>query len=354
MKLSLTATALLFLCAPLHAQITILSTDMPVIGDVITRYVDTIPSIGPGGAGPMQQWDFSSAIPHLTVVTSVSAPASTPYASDFTSSNLAMTNDGSVYAYFNNGPSIMTINGAAGDLLGNGTIASAPLNPDLTLHQFPRNYGDGFTDAYYSEVVADGSAFGVYQVRARRHGSVLDATDSHGDMTTPVGTYDCLRVHTTAYTVDSFWTKLLSFLPWTFVSAASDTMNTYTWLAQGTKLPAAELTVDNVGAPLRFTYSSIGPLSTGFIASGIADAELLVWPQPATDHVCVRWPDAQVMRITSATIMDLHGRVVKQVAMVPPYGRIEMDGLPAGTFLLQVEGRNGIKRTARLVRVDAP
>ena len=45
-----------------HAQITILSTDLTSIGDVIARHTDTVPTYGPGNAGPNQTWDFSDAM----------------------------------------------------------------------------------------------------------------------------------------------------------------------------------------------------------------------------------------------------------------------------------------------------
>lgn len=80
-------------------------------------------------------------------------PATRPYTSSFSNSNLAMTNDNTSFLYFPQNTSSLVTNGFAGDLLNNGTIISAPFNPTLLLHNFPRNYGSNFTDIYGLQVL---------------------------------------------------------------------------------------------------------------------------------------------------------------------------------------------------------
>jgi hypothetical protein len=143
------ATSLsILLLSVVHAQISFEYEDLAVPGDVVERYVDTLPSFGPGGSGAAQAWDFSSAIPHETLITTVSLPSATPYASSFTGSNVAMTNDGVNYLYFNASSASLLAKGAAGDFLNDGQQLIVPFNPDLTSHVFPRNFGDNFSDTY--------------------------------------------------------------------------------------------------------------------------------------------------------------------------------------------------------------
>ena len=350
MKQPLLYSAVLLLCADLNAQITIVSTDMPVIGDVLTRYVDTIPSAGQGSAGAAQTWDFSGASPDQTQVNYVVDPSTTPFAASFPGSNLAMTNDSATFLYFNNGPSMMTLDGTGGDP-GIGIVITAVFTPPLTYNQFPRQYGNSFSDTYGFETIADGSAFGVYQVRVRHHGTVIDSTDGYGSITTPIGTYDCLRVKNTSYSVDSIWTKIIAILPWTFILTTSDTSTSYSWLAKETKLSVAELTLDSVGGPASFTYSDIQPFSTGIGSVASTDAGLSLYPQPALDKVCVRASDSREDAITSVTITDMDGRLVKRFPKLPADGWLDLSGIPAGVFLLRTESLDGISHTARLVRV---
>ena len=139
------------------AQITILQSDMPVIGDTISRATDTLTTETGGNGGASQIWDFSSAIPHIQQNTAIIDPAATPYTADFPTSNMAMTNDGIGFVYFNLNNTNMIIKGAAGDLLDNGIIILSPFNPDLTLYQFPVDYGNTLSDDYGFDVTTDGS-----------------------------------------------------------------------------------------------------------------------------------------------------------------------------------------------------
>ncbi|HHZ64971.1 MAG TPA: hypothetical protein EYN51_05655, partial [Flavobacteriales bacterium] len=130
------------------AQITVLSTDMPVIGDTITRNVDTLTTETEGPGGANQVWDFTGAAAHEVNATRVILPSTTPYAADYASSNMAMTNDNVAFIYFDAQTSYFNTTGAAGDLLNNGVIIKANFSPDLTVNQFPTDYGNNFIDTY--------------------------------------------------------------------------------------------------------------------------------------------------------------------------------------------------------------
>lgn len=322
-----------------HAQIVIEATDQPVVGDEIVRYRDTIPAFGPGGSGAMQVWDFSAALLHETVTTSVVAPATTPSAASFTGSNLAMTNGDGAYLYFDLGSAAMVSTGAAGDLLGDGQNIVTVFDPSLLLHPLPRTYGDHFTDGFYFEATASGSAFGVHSVRLRHHGTVFDSTDAYGELTTPVGTYDVLRVKTTGHSVDSLWFKLLSFAPWTFFQALEDTSISYAWLAKETKMAVAEMTLDSLGAPARFVYSSVPPaITTGNDREAVAGVR--VHPVPASAGFTLSL--ARAGSHTSATVFASDGRIVQEVPLATtgsqwvatgqwPPGLYHVRLLPVGT-----------------------
>ncbi len=303
----------LALLTSLNAQITFGYEDLAVPGDVVERYVDTIPAFGPGGSGAGQIWDLSAAVPDDTVITTVSTPDTTPYASGFAGSNVAMTNNGVDFLYFNSTPAALIATGAAGDFLQDGQELVVPFNPSLFSHQLPRNYGDRFSDTYAFEVVADGAAFGVHSVRLRHSGSVRDTTDAYGQITTPVGTYDALRVKSTDFTTDSIWVRILSFTPWTLIQGTRDTTVAYSWLAKETKLAVAEMSFDSLGDPARFTYSAIPPsISTGLDAREVSMAH--IHPVPAQDGFTLSLgsvgtydraevfsPDGRCMAVTSLT-----------------------------------------------------
>lgn len=343
--------ALLLLSTGLSAQIQISSADMPVIGDELTRYSDTIPSYGPGGSGPDQLWDFSAAQQGSEQVTSVVDPATTPSADQFGGSNLAFTTDGLNYSYLTNSAQEMTVDGFAGDPLGDGSIMiDAPFAPALTLHQFPRQYTTAFTDDFGFDVTADGSSFGVYQARIKEVGTVSDSTDGYGTITTPVGTYDCLRSRTVTIRTDSIWAQLIQILPFVLVQSSVDTTVTYTWHAVETKLPVAEMTVDSVGNAVDFTWSAIEPNSTVVASDTPMNNALSLFPQPAMDRVRI---SVEGSAFTSVTVCDLDGRAVLRNTRVMANDWLDLSALPAAVYLVKVTTEDGRSFAQRLVHLSS-
>ena len=246
------------LSGSLCAQITIDETDMPSIGDNIPRKSDTMTiHPGPGGSGPNQTWNFSGISSFvINENTSVVSVASTPSAAQFSSSNMAMTMDNASYLYLNKSAQSFSTHGFSGDLLGTGVI-NAVFAPALTLHQFPRTFGSTFTDTYGINVTIPGASISplISQINYRRSSVVKDTTDSWGQLTTPFGTYDVIRVHSIDIHSDSI--LALPFFPpiWQLVSVTTDTTHSYSWLGKGGKLAIAEMSFDSLGAPKIFKWT---------------------------------------------------------------------------------------------------
>ena len=339
-----------------QGQISYLASDLPVIGEQITRYRDTIAQYGPGSAGPNQQWSFPAPVIRETFTTSIVSPSSTPNAATFTNSNLAMTNDNLSYLYFSANTNSMVTTGTAGDLLLNGSIIVVPFNPVLTIHNFPRNYDDASDDTYYFEAIANnlvipGVPLTVNAARIRHYGHVYDSTDGYGQITTPVGTYDCLRVKSTDHTVDSVWIKLFSFSQWALQAnlTGPDTSVSYSWLAKETKLAVAELTFDTLNNPKNFTWTSIPPLTTNISSASID--EMSVFPQPAYERLTATWGKDKDYRLAELFAAD--GRKVTSVSIAGA-SRVELNtqSLPSGMYLLQLSGADGKNSVVQKVMIQ--
>lgn len=54
-----------------QAQITVVSTDMAQIGDVVTRNADTLVTVTAGPAGANQNWIMTTATAHVTETTTL-------------------------------------------------------------------------------------------------------------------------------------------------------------------------------------------------------------------------------------------------------------------------------------------
>lgn len=340
MKKTLLLLSSIFLtCSFSFAQISLLSTDMTSVGDLVVRYVDTIPAFGPGGAGANQTWDFSMAINDTVNNTSVVTTASTPYASTFQGATYAMTNDNSSYLYFTHTGGSMTTEGAAGDLLGTGEIIEAPFSDALTLHVFPRTYGSHFDDTYAFQAEADGAPWGVERIRLTHSGHVYDTTDAHGTLITPTGSYDALRVKSTDYTTDIIEVQLFPF-PAIFTEFATvqDTSVSYTWHAKEEMLAIAEFTYDSVGNPARFVYSTVPPVTTVGINES-SSRQFSVYPQPASDQLCFKGIDSN-SAARNIEVFSSTGSLVKKETLSS--NCVEVSDLKSGIYILRIIRSDGM------------
>ena len=298
--------SLVLFTSGLSAQITIDQGDMPSIGDNIPRKSDTMTvHPGPGGSGPNQTWNFTAT--SLSVInenTSIVSVASTPSANQFNSSNLAMTNDNASYLYFNKSAQSFTTQGFSGDLLGTGII-NAVFNPALTLHQFPRTFGSTFTDTYGINVTIPGATINplISQINYRRSSVVKDTTDAWGQLTTPFGTYDVLRVHSMEIFTDSILALPIFPPVWQLVSVTIDTTHSYSWLGKGGKLAIAEMSFDSLGAPKIFKWTEL----PGLGASLEEESNILsISPNPFSDVLIIKG-----LLIGEVFLNDASGRDIK-------------------------------------------
>lgn len=339
---TLTCSFLLFIFTTAQAQISLLSTDLTMIGDEVTRYTDTLPAYGPGAAGAGVTWDFSSAVIEDTAITTVVTVASTGYQSTFTTSDYAMEGvEGDSWLYFQHDANAMISTGAAGNLLGNGNIES-PFSDPLILHEFPRTYQSNFDDTYAFVTEASGAGLPlpipVDRIRLTHDGHVYDTTDAYGTLITPTGTYDALRVKTVDYTHDIVEIKLLSFSPWTEFSNTMDTSTSYSWHAKEEMLAIAEYAYDSIGNPARFTFSAVPPVSTVNVSEQGSQATISVYPQPTSDFLFVKGLDD--FYNYTAEIISIDGRVCSKIQLGST--RISVATLTRGVYVLRLISSDGV------------
>lgn len=333
----------------LSAQITIDQGDMPSIGDNIPRKSDTMTvHQGPGGSGPNQTWNFTNtSIFVLNENTSVVSVASTPSANQFSSSNLAMTNDNASYLYFNKSAQSFSTQGFSGDLLGTGVI-NAIFAPALTLHQFPRTFGSTFTDTYGINVTIPGASINplISQINYRRSSVVKDSTDSWGQLTTPHGTFDVLRVHSMEIYTDSILALPLFPPVWQLISVTTDTTHSYSWLGKGGKLAIAEMTFDSLGAPKIFKWTELPGLGVGLEESEIDEA-INIFPNPANDMINLKLTNNINNSSGMFYLYNNMGALVHQEGITQStIAQVDVKSFPVGmyTWELHFINSNDIKR----------
>jgi hypothetical protein len=247
---------------------------------------------------------------------------------------MAMTNDNASYLYFNKSAQSFSTQGFSGDLLGTGII-NAVFNPDLTLHQFPRTFGSSFSDTYVIDIIVPGAAINplVSQIRFKRSSMVHDTTDAWGKITTPHGTYDVLRIHTTETFTDSIWAQPIFPPPtWSLVSTSSDVSNSYSWVGKGGKLAIAEMSFDTLGVPKIFKWTELPGIGVGLEESSVDILE--IYPNPCETLLTMRTQEKKVG--SEFSIMNALGKVVSTGVITEVNQSINIAHLAPGSYALCV------------------
>lgn len=319
-------------CPFIWGQITIDQTDMPSVGDYIPRKSDTMTVLpGPGGSGPNQVWNFTNLSAYvITENTSVVSVASTPNGNQFGNSNMSMTNDNANYLYFNKSAQSFSTQGFSGDLLGTGVI-NAVFNPDLTLHQFPRTFGSSFSDTYVIDVTVPGAAINplLSQINFIRTSVVHDTTDAWGQLTTPHGTYDVLRIHTMEVFTDSIWAQPIFPPTWNLVSTSTDTTHSYSWVGKGGKLAIAEMSFDTLGLPKIFKWTELPGIGVGLEETALS--RISVYPNPCSTHVFI-----EEFKPEEISLFNMYGQhVAVEKSTIPSGTQITLEALAKGVYFIE-------------------
>lgn len=244
LKLLFTLSALSLLGYRVAGQITITQADMPSSGDTL-RYSNgvfsaTLPYVV---SGANQIWDFSTLTPSSQDVESYKSSLQTPYAFFFFGLNkygrkIADTLGFStfqftdVYNFYKKSNSAYEVEGIGLRYLG------VPLPAYYTekdkLYQFPLQYNDRDSSGF--KFTINLPSLGSYSQVGYR----INEAEGWGTVTTPFGTFNCLKIKSSIFSADSL---NISGFPIKFNRRIVE----YKWLANGQKIPVLEITGNLIG-----------------------------------------------------------------------------------------------------------
>ncbi|MCK4570150.1 MAG: T9SS type A sorting domain-containing protein [Bacteroidales bacterium] len=328
-----------------YAQITILSDDLMDVGDSVQlASVDTIPAgFKPGPAGPDQNWDFSNLIMDTTMILSFVDPSSTPYGTNFPSSNIAV--EGMVeglavegWAYGTKSVFLFQIDGVAGsyDIFEDIVV---PFDPPEIIFDFPVNYLDSLEQTTTIDIRMDSPEPAADSIRIKVVTAVDSRVDAWGEVITPVWTGDVLRFRDVRVMIDSSWVKILFF--WVFLETNTTTTITYKYMANDVGYPVMQFNSDTSGTE----YSMINYL----LDAGLGESELYldndvvfdIYPNPASTEVYIRLQQADING--TMLICDMRGRKMDAIQLFRNQQqlRIDISDYPAGLYhvILKNESR---------------
>lgn len=338
MKLCLVFLGFLF---PLlgASQLVIQRADMPQSGDTvrISEAATTGMAARAVGTGPDFNWDFSDLVPLRDRVLNYQSALQTPYLFYFLTAygqkitdtlNIFVVNLTQVYDFY-------TLNNNRFAIIGRGfSLEGIPLpanysDPD-ELFFLPLNYGriDNSTFAYSVTI----PTLGEYNSRGLRTTEV----DGWGEIKTPYGTFECLRVKSSVELIDSIQFNGIAFgLP-------PRTEVDYFWLAKGEKAPILKISgtsIFGVFNPTSVQFRNSPPPLTPPVTVNIPAGEVVLYPNPtlSTLYLAVNPID----RILEVLFYDEFGRLVKQSKGYPAAG-FDVYDLQSGLYTVQIVGSYGV------------
>lgn len=309
----------LFLANSIMAQITINSTDMPVVNDTIRiSSTNNIQGKDPKLTGVNYVWDYSMLTPSNQKIDTFFSVTSTPAAYQFFFNNSVLYSSHKasyakrgqdfvmppivpiplsiteVFNFIKNSTSKYENVGFGSKISG---IPSSTRNLPIDVeYEFPLNYTDSnFSHSQFLVNVPTVAAYGQSMDRS-------SVVDGWGSLTIPMGTYNVLRVKSVLTKVDTFYLDTLGV--GTNFNRPEEIE--YKWLANGMGMPVLKIvTTDGVVSSIQYqdTIQVVGINEIKTIDN------LSVYPNPTKDVVNVMF-DSNKSDNLEYSIKDLTGKII--------------------------------------------
>lgn len=329
-----------------QSPITLSNSDMPSSGDTLRYSNAQISSIGNyTQTGTNYTWNFSTLVPLSQGIRSFKNAISTPYAFFFFGLNeygekiadtlgagpLTLTN---YYNYYKkqSSPSAYIADGAG------ITFSSVPVpnyySDKDELYKFPMSYPKYDSTTFKFATV--GST--LIPIQYSKTGYRVTLVDGWGSLTTPFGTFNCLRLVTTQYSQDSIKNTIVP-IPVGFPNY----QRSYQWMVSGGKIPYLEITGSLTGSnftPTQARYRDM-PQTIAGVKQNSAEPLLVPYPNPVKDLLYLKFNKNEAYELE---LQDLTGKRIKteKIETGSVVSGMDVSQLPKGIYLLKVAEKQAV------------
>ncbi|MEL7529685.1 MAG: T9SS type A sorting domain-containing protein [Bacteroidota bacterium] len=342
MKKIILFCCVLFVGFELQAQITITDADMPSPGNVFYQSIpDTLLGLDLSQTGASFFWDYSNMTAIAQTTDTFISISDVPFAIRFqlpltanvvqylpTPDSLGPFALGEGYQIYQKGAVNYENLGLGGEL--NGLPLAFVNNPSDKVYFFPLSFGDQDSSVSVAELSVP-NLFFIRQERKR-----INTVDGWGDLTTPFGTFNTIRVKSEISGRDtlSFDTLAIGFdIP---------TTTEYKWLGNGNGVPLLQINtnrIDSLGGneittSIRY-QDSLRVFGPNAILAPQAES-LKMYPNPAQEQVRLDWAK-RLSPGASLKVVDMQGRVVYQDELNGYSVQLMLHAFSPGTYLVQVK-----------------
>ncbi|MCB9235933.1 MAG: T9SS type A sorting domain-containing protein [Bacteroidia bacterium] len=321
------------------AQITITSLPLGTGSNTFIVATDTLAAMGEnqGSAGTNQVWDLSTLTTHSIDTVQYLDASTQPNTNDFPLANwVVQSGIGQAYARIDT--NAYELHGLVGDPAGLGTNFVVSLDPITLVMPFPYTYGTAWLDTTGLDVTMDASSFGVPLVDSGRYKSIQYRdvqVDGWGSLKLGQANYpSVLREKEVTRTIDTLWAH--SLFGWNIFQTTDATDSTFRWWDKNKAYTLATVVYSD-GVISRISYLDPNPVA-GVSPEQTAYRGVTIYPNPVREIAVAEVTDPNATRLV---LLDSQGRRVGERRLTPGKFNLNLQGLPAGIYLYQVQNSSG-------------
>ncbi|MEN9699972.1 MAG: hypothetical protein RLZZ301_1170 [Bacteroidota bacterium] len=356
-------SALCLLSPLVSAQLTLTVADFATASDTVRFSQAPTQSIDYTSTGPNSNWDFSQltaisqslkeykpvGLSSLLILATFGPIASTPYRATYfnTSTELPINQLSSflpidisnLNQYTKRANAAITSLGFSIDVQGQGV----PFKSDTieTRYALPLTFNDTYTSRGYTFVDLNPAA----DIKFVQHRGRTTVVDGYGTITTPLGTFQALRLHHQIQEVDSLYQTFFGSGTW--IGLPAQTRSEYEWWTNAKDEYLLKVVVSGFGANQNVTSIEYQDHYLGLDA-GLTElqSKVAIYPNPVQDWCFFEAPQ----EVTRIDVINMFGQILWQLPMQTRQGYFDISALPTGTYSIQLHTAQGkvIKKLTKL------
>ena len=197
-----------------------------------------------------------------------------------------------------------------------------------TAYEFPLNFGDSYSSTGYTDI----NFSPIYEARIKMNRKRQSDVDGFGQLTTPHGTYDVLRIKHVVNELDSIYVEIGPLAQWFPINRIT---SEYEWWAKNKKRPVLKVETETIfgnETPTRITY-----INNQTANLKINELVTKIYPNP-TNGILYLESNAS---LESIKVFTTDGRQVFEKATSGLTATINLTHLNSGIYTIQVISSKG-------------
>ncbi len=208
------------------------------------------------------------------------------------------------------------------------------------VYLYPMEYDDNWDSRSYIYLDFDPAFPAIFKRHQQRESHV----DGWGEITTPFGTFDVLRVRSEVNYQDSIYFDIFG-TGGTWNELPTPNVVEYTWWSNGMKIPVLKIVAQNDGGTETITSIEFKDKKRDFASIENNENNFSVYPNPANDMIKVILPETS----QKIEILDISGKIIYQSENNNLNElNINISNWESGLYILNVYSNNSIQ-TQKLI-----